>query len=478
VAALTIAACSRTPRPAVARIAILPFENLSGDPSLDWVSAAAPSILAEQLVGSPASVPIRISTVSDGYLASATRLVHGNFTQRHGALRFDIEVEDAARRKMVVQDDFQGAVLDAMNRAAHQLDPGAQPFSTSNAEAVAAWAHGDAEHAVQLDPDFGAAWIAWAESLAAHGQSADAIAVTARALDRPTLRYPVDRAKLAVFSATLRKDAPARERALASLHQLEPADTSLTVRLAEAETQARNFTAAASLYRTVLTAEPDNTASLLALGYAQAFAGDVDAARRTFEAYGQRQGQKTNALDSLGEAYFSNGKFAQAEKYFLQAHDSSPNFLAGADLAKAAYAHWLAGDLKGADALMARYIDARVKSHDPAFAWRQACWFYATGRRDQAIQTLAQAPQPLAQRQLDTWNAPPPHDLDVLKQAYEQSAPSADGVVRTFYAAALYQAGRTEEARKLIERWPLPAENSPDALLESSVFPTFLKLRQ
>jgi tetratricopeptide (TPR) repeat protein len=479
-AAVLLAACSRqSPAHAsVDRIAILPFENLSGDPSLDWVSNAAPSILAEQLVGAPATVPLRASTISDGYLASATRFVHGNFTQRRGALQFDIDVEDAARHKTIAQDNFQGAVLDAMNRAAHRLDSRAQPFSSSNPDAVAAWAHGDEERAVALDPDFGAAWVARSESLAARGQSDQAIAVIARALDRPNLRSAIDRARLVVLSATLRKDVSARERALAALHSLDPADAGLTLRLAEAETQARNFAASAGDYKTILAAEPDNTGALLALGYAQAFAGDVDAARGTFESYGRREGQKTNSFDSLGEAYFMNGKFAEAEKSFLQAYASNPAFLASADLLKAAYAHWLAGDLKGADATMARYFDARVKAHDPLVAWREASWYYATGRRDQAMQALAKAPPPLVERQTEAWKAPLPTDLEALKQAYEQTAPSSDGIARTRYAAALFRAGRTDEARKLLERWPLPTENGADALLESTVFPTFLELRK
>jgi tetratricopeptide (TPR) repeat protein len=477
VAAVALAACSRAPRPVVDRIAILPFENLSGDPSLDWISNAAPSILAEQLVGSPKTVPLRAPTVSDAYLAAATRFVHGDFVQAHGALRFEIQVEDAARHKMIAQDDLNGAVLDAMNHAAHTLDPQAQPFSTSNPEAVAAWAQGEEERAVTLDPDFGAAWIAWAESLAARGQSSDAIAVAARGLDRSTLRSPIDRARLGVLSATLRKDPSAHAQALVDLQRLDPADTALILRLAEAELQARNFSASTASYQSVLAVEPDNTAALLALGYAQAFSGDVDAARRTFENYGKREGQKTNSLDSIGEAYFMNGRFTEAQKYFQEAHQSGPNFLDGAELEKAAYAQWLAGDLKGADLTIARYLESRAKSRDQLVAWREACWSYATGRREQAIQILSRAPRPLAERQLSAWNTPLPADLDALKQAYEQSAPSSDSVARVRYAAALFRVGRMDEARKLVDRWPLPVENA-DALLESTVFPLFLDLRK
>lgn len=466
------------PGPVVLRIGILRFENLTGNPSLDWIANAAPSILAEQLVGADDVVPIRAGNVSEAYLAGANRFLHGTVTELHGALHFDIQDEDAARHKTITDERLSGNVLDVLNRAAHQLDPAAQPFSTSNPEALKAWAQGDSERAVKLDPDFGAAWMARAEDAARKGDNAEALGIVDQALARPGLRSEIDHARLALLSATLKKDDPARENALTELHRLDPADTSLTQRLAEFETQARNFEKAAGFYREILQQDRDSPPALLALGYDQAYAGQLDAARKTFEQYGQQEGQKTNSLDSLGEAYFMNGHFAEAEKFFAQANASSPAFLEGSDLEKAAYAHWLSGDLKGADTIMARYIAFRGKAHDPLVPWREACWDYATGRRELALKNLAQAPKPIADRQMAAWNATPDHDVDSLKAAYLRSNPSTDGLVRTLYAQALLDAGQRDEARKLAERWPLPAVSGPEGILDSTVFPRFLGLRK
>ena len=165
-----------------------------------------------------------------------------------------------------------------------------------------------------------------------------------------------------------------------------------------------------------------------------------------------------------------NGRFGEAEKQFLAAYQSDPRFQNGADLLKVAYAHWLAGDLNGADAIAAKYF------HDP---WREASWYFSTGRRDQAIAKLESVPdKQLIQRQLAAWNAPIPNDLASLKTRYEKTPPSSDGEVRTFYAAALVKAGRKDEAGKVAERWPLPMEQGVDPLLQSRVFPTFLALRK
>lgn len=467
----------------VDRIAVLPFENLTGDTSLDWVAASAATIVASDMAGTSNIVPVRAGNTSEGYLAAADRFVHGYFTGANGTLRFEIQMENAATHKMTAYISQSGNLLPAMNATARRLDPEARPFSASNDQSAQAWGRGDNQRAVEMDPDFGDAWLAWAESLAQKNQTADAIGVADRALARPGLRSDLTRARIEVLSASLRKDSAGREQAMLKLARLVPDDTALLTNLAETEMNARDFSHAAEHFRKILALNPDDAATMNSLGYAEGFAGDLDAARKSFEEYGKQPGQKTNSLDSLGEVLFANGKFSEAEKYFLDAHQSAPAFLAGADLLKAAYAHWLAGDLKGADAIMARYLEIRRNAHDPSVAWREATWDYSTGRRDQAIEKLKNEPptaRGLVERQLALWQGPLqlPTDLAELQQRYEQTPPSADGQIRMVYASALIAAGRKEEARKLLTRWPLPTEPGGDALLESLLYPKFIELRK
>ena len=149
---------------------------------------------------------------------------------------------------------------------------------------------------------------------------------------------------------------------------------------------------------------------------------------------------------------------------------------------KAAYAHWLGGDLAGADALMRRYLDLRAKQNDKLVVWREAVWLYASGRRDQALAMLDKAPPDQAanmERQRSVWRGEvhPPEDLDQLKALFESTNPAADGLPRTLYAAALARAGKLEEARALVKIWPLP-ESAADPLLQSLLYPRFLELRK
>ena len=415
-----LAACSNRPHP-VERLAILPFENLTGEASLDWIASTAPAIVAADLSGVSKLFAQPMPTRSDAYLANATRFVHGSFTGHGGALRFEVNVEDASRHKMIMDETASGDVLGAMNALAKRVDPAAHSFSTSNAEALAAWGHRDFERAVTLDPDFGAAWLGWVDTLAQKGDTAQAIELANRALARSSLQSNVDRVRIELVSATLRRDSNARDKALSTLTGLLTTDVPVMQALAETELNARRFSVAAEVFNKIVKVDPENVGAMNSLGYAQLYAGDLAGAVKTLEAYGRLPDQKTNSLDSLGEAFFMNGRFAEAEKYFLQAYDSNHAFLGGADLLKAAYARWLAGDLKGADGLMTRYLETRRT--DPLNAWRKRlglrdgakAW---RGQRHTYAGLNAIETTDRIERHMTSGIGPPQRIWKALKQAY------------------------------------------------------------
>lgn len=490
-AAVLCGACSRSGNPAMERVAFLPFQNLTGDAALDWISSAGPTIVNDELLGGAAhAVPVQAGALRDAYAAGATQLVHGYVEKRRGSnsrngFHFEFVVEDAQTHKTLQTLATDGDPLPSLDRLAKQIDTGAHPFSSTNPQAVAAWASGDYEKAVSLDPGFGAAWSSWVQARAAAGDpqaKQQAIDIAARALGQPSLQSPVDRAQLEFLSATLRQDESSQERALTALVRLTPHDLPLLRQLATREMSARRFSASARYYEAALQEDPDDIDMWNELGYAQAFAGDLESARKSFERYGRDPDHTANALDSEGEASFLNGKFAEAEKLFLASHAKSGTLHGGADLLKAAYAHWLQGDLPGADKVFLQYMAFRSQQKDPLVLWRQAVWEYSTGRTDAAIARLSNATfarADVARAQLELWMDPSkmPHDPAALKQAYERTPPPADGIPRVFYAAALAEAGQKDEARKLIALWPLPGlENDP--LLQSFVFPKYLELKR
>lgn len=468
-----ISGCTRAPQ-TIASYAILPFDNLTGDTSLDWIARSAPRIAAAELPG----VARPAGSVDDAYLEKANRFVHGYFTKTANTLRLTVEVEDSTSHKMVSTHQLDGSVLASVTALTKSLTSKTEAFSTSNDEAIAAWGQGDFEKAVTLDPAFGTAWLAWIETQARSGDTAAAIATAARALEHP-VKSDLDAMRIELARATLMKDAHAEREALVKL-TARVADPLLLENLGVLEIQSREFALAEADYRKILAVNPDNATTWNQLGYALGLQGKIDEAQAAFAEYGKQPGRAPNSVDSMGEVYFMNGKFADAEKAFLRARAPSPS---AADLRKAAYSHWLAGDLPGADKIFVQYLNLLTKGpvRGGAFpAWQLASWDFTTGRKEKAIADLPdQTAFPQAVDQLRVWRGDfkLPTALDELKKAYEASPPTNDGLYRTLYAEALLASGQKDEAKKLAARWPLP-DNVGDPVLQSLVFPKYLALRR
>ena len=146
-----------------------------------------------------------------------------------------------------------------------------------------------------------------------------------------------------------------------------PHDAALLRQLATQEMNARQFSEAARFYQDVLQ-ESIRTISNPGICWDTPRLSRAiwKSARKSFERYGSDPAHAANALDSAGRSVlFSNGKFAEAEKYFLEAHAKSSALLRGDDLLKAAYSHWLQGDLPGADQQFAQYVAFRSQQKDP-----------------------------------------------------------------------------------------------------------------
>jgi tetratricopeptide (TPR) repeat protein len=437
-----------------------------------------------QLTGAPHTVAVPVATVSDGYLSGATRLVEGYFD---GPSSFHVAIEDLATHKMVATEDLHAGLLAAMDRTSRLITPEARPFSTSQEDNAALWGQGHFEEAVRKDPGFSSAWLGWVQDLLSKKDNEQALAVAERALAaKPELRSPFDRAQIELLAATLRSDLPSRMKALDSLAHLAPLDVQLWRALAEGQMNARNFPATAEALKQIIQLDPQNIEAQNLLGYAMGFAGDLEGARQAFTAYGKMPNQAANSIDSLGEVYFANGKFGEAEQAFRSANKANPG--AGLDLWKAAYAQWLGGNLQGADQTMKEFLIGRVKQHDALTTWREAVWLYSTGREAQAESSLAIAlrddpgtkeTQSLMEKQIEVWknSSNLPHDPAALKTAYEHTPPTQDGLVRTLYARTLLEAGKKDEARKLVALWPLP-ESGGDPAYQAFLFPKFMEVRK
>lgn len=340
----------------------------------------------------------------EGISDRATKVLQGYYTRSGDRILYHAVVQN-------VDTSENDRVLDGASRLtegltgvaesmAKTMDKRTRSFPTDKSAALQAWGESQLasdgasreaalQRAIKADANFGLAYVELAQNQLQQGDREGAAQVVAGAKQRLSMFSDLAQARLELLDATLSNRADERRTALRELTRLTTTDPSTIVALAELEFNRRSFDAAADLYRNALALEPENGAILNQLGYAEAYAGNLDGARSTLQRYRAAAPKQANPLDSLGEVHFFAGRFADAEKYFLEAQRLNPRFLGGTELLKAAQARLMQGDVGGADVLHGRYVQIRRAARDPAAEVESAQWLFITGRRKQGIDALA-----------------------------------------------------------------------------------------
>jgi tetratricopeptide (TPR) repeat protein len=410
---LCAAACSKKAPPGIDRLAILPVENLSGKPAFDGTARLVQTVLVSQISGSPELYVFATDGLGGAYGGRARRAVHAYITERQGVLRLAAAVEDLATHRMVVPREASGPwerQLEIVDALARQLAPQVRPFDTQNAVAWRSYSEGirkkDAElldGAIQADANFGTAYVALAQTLLSKGDREGAAGAVRRGLERKQEIAPAERAQLQLMDSMLRQDVRARAEASAALARAVPADPTAATGAAEAAMLARDFRGAVEWYGRTLKLDPENAELWNQLGYADAYAGNLEGARSALLEYGKRSANNPNGFDSLGEVHYAAGDFANAEKYFLEAARMNPGFLNGAPLWKAAHARLMMGDVAGADGIAKKYFELLRKGPDPLVNFQETYWDYVAGRRAQALNRPIESTPGLIHAQRAVW---------------------------------------------------------------------------
>lgn len=416
--------CSREEPPAIRRMAILRFENLTGDDTLNWMGRAASEVIAAELAGSPTVSVIGfnqlhasdralgprplaapgISAERDAALsAGAASILYGRVSRVGRDLRLDAVLFDNSRGKWDGAFSATGppsqGVIRLADQLAKQIAAPVRAFGTHTEEALHSYCDGlesgdppaaeaDFSRAVAADANFGDAYLAWAQLAAEQNDRAAAEHVLELASARGQAIPPLQRARIAAFAAELHGDLKAAMQALETVGRLDPTDTVPFRKLAQANLSARRYNEAAQNLKQALAVERENPELWNDLGYAEMFAGDLTAATTALDEYRRIRPADPNALDSLGDVHFYFGRFAAAEQYYQQAFQMDRSFEGGGPLLKAAHARLRTGDIAGADQLFNRYLEARQSAQDPLVELRRAEWQFLSGRKSQAITRL------------------------------------------------------------------------------------------
>jgi TolB-like protein len=414
-----LAGCRGKVAPPPPRYAILRFENLSGDASLDWTGRAASEVLSYSLAGAldgPVLNRQALNTAGQGAstserasaaLSGATRLVSGFIERVNGDLRISASEEDLTTHKTVRILSAEAAQpLAVIQQLAHSFSPSARPSLTSNPAALKLYATAldeppdraipDLRAAVGLDPRFGPAWLMLVDASSLRGDRAESLALIGEALGHKL--DPADDAAVRLQKAALEGDKAGRIGALRDLSRAAPADLLLLRRLAETEAVAGKFAESAVDWDRLRQQAPNSGDAWNQFGYALAWSGDRAGALKAMKEYAARWPEDPNPLDSSGDVEYMFGGFGEAAAYYLKAHDKDPRFLNGGTLYKAAWAQFRAGDRAKADATFAQFRSARAKPGS-GLAEFEGDWLYRTGREQAAValvrkQAVAALPAP------------------------------------------------------------------------------------
>jgi tetratricopeptide (TPR) repeat protein len=425
-------ACNRQAPGPPPRYAFVGFENLSGDPSLDWASRGASEFLpaslntalagdhaqvlspdaiarAGQSLGThPAGAPGISASRASAIAAGANHIISGYLEKTPAGVRVTASEENSDSHQTVrALPSVAATPFEALTRLAHQFSAGAAPPGTTNADAFRLFCialggtTSDAprllEQAVALDPSFGRAWLLLTRTYIALGdrpRASDAI-TRARAQKIP----PVDSAWLDFENASLNGDRTTSLTAMRKVFDIDTGDTGLGRTLAENETAAGDFTGAAAVWKKITAGNSSDGGAWNELAYSQAWSGDYSGALAAVREYARLRPNDPNPLDSEGDIHYWFGKYAEAAASFSAAHAKSPAFLNGGDLYKTAWAKFRAGDQSGAQASFDKFRDLREKAKDPATDLLAGDWLYRTGQAGAAVDLLRKGSAgPVAER--------------------------------------------------------------------------------
>ncbi len=390
------------------RIGILPFENLSSDVSLDWLGRAAASVISAQLASPQSIVPVELASVRDAASANANELVHGYFSTAGDEVRFTVQLRNPVTfqngKLLTASGKLSAGVLPLLDALARQISPAPNSYGTKNEVALREIFQGIAapsqdeslahlELALRADPAFAQAYLVKIQLLLARGDANGAKAASAQAASHANGFSGLERAKLAMMQASLGGSRSDRVEALSRLVAAVPTDVQAMDSLANLQIAGKKFADAIRTYQTALKVDPANIVLWNSLAYVQAYSGDSTGALNSLEAYRKLAPNDANVNDTLAEIHFLFGRFAEAEKNFLEANRRNRTLVNGQELYRAAVSAFLAGNPKSAAEHMQEYFDGLKSAKDPLLAVRKAIWAYQTGDQSALSQLQSFAAQ-------------------------------------------------------------------------------------
>jgi len=386
---------------AVRTVAVAGFENLTGDPSYEFLKKAIPNLLITSLEQSRYLEVVsweRLNDLAGGegsdIATSADRehwfeicrregvdaIIMGSFTKADNLFATDAKIYDVGTKNLIRSTGSRGEGVGSILRT--QIDElsreisrgvglserdaakGSKPIAevtTASLEAYELFLKGqedfdrfyfeDArsffEKAVERDPKFALAHYYLARVYSHLAQEPQAIEAIDKfkSLSKSSPGKGKDALYIAALSAYMEKDIGGYVKGLERVIKADPHDKRAHADLAAYYRNTNKYPEAVAEFEKALAIDPSFGYALNLLAYTYGAMGETEKAIKTFELYAASHPGDANPIDSMGDLYFSLGKFDLARAKYQKALAIKPGF---ASTWKLAYLYAMDGDYDAA----------------------------------------------------------------------------------------------------------------------------------
>ena len=419
-------------------IAVMFFENRTGDESLEWLQKGLTemfirtlsqfqslSVLStdrlyevlERVGGAGSSGPIDMDMAAVvAREADVEVLVTGNVTRVGDSLRINVRVHESKGGQVLKEESVEGPGLEAIFgmvddltqkiknnlQAEGELNRGIADLSTNSLEA---WRHYTAgvdlinkfmpldaipqlEKAVELDPDFVSARIDLC-NLYLNRKGVRAAAELFKELqvlmDKATSK---ERYRIYLLEARIKGDDTAIVSTLNEWVKNDPYDRDANYSLAELYVGWNDRGKAIDYLKRTLEIDPRYKLAYNYLGYQFANAGHFSEAVSHLERYQELAPDEPNPYDSMGDIYFWNGDYRKAEKSYRQALEKNDAFSASRRNLVMLYSE--KGEYERALRILEQPVEKIAEDTSAVYAMR-AYVYDRMGEREKAVESFERA---------------------------------------------------------------------------------------
>jgi tetratricopeptide (TPR) repeat protein/tRNA A-37 threonylcarbamoyl transferase component Bud32 len=247
------------------------------------------------------------------------------------------------------------------------------------------------EKATTIDPNFATAyqWLALIYGKLGDTKARTEVLKKARALAETTNEK--ERLNIyALYAQVIEKDVEKRIRILEEIARKYPREKRIHYNLGIHYWNKKEFSEAIDAYSKALALDPNYGSALNGLGYTYANMGNYEKAIESFEKYASVSPGDANPLDSLAEIYFQTGKLGDSINKYKGAIEAQSDYFEA--YWRVAYVYALKEDYQKALNWIEQLID-RAPSPGiiaEAYLWK-AFYHYWIGEMDQSLRALRMA---------------------------------------------------------------------------------------